>query len=270
MEINRIITLTTDFGMRDSFVGVMKGVILSINPRARIIDISHEIPQGDIATASFVLHGAFRYFPKETIHTIVVDPGVGSERRPVAVEAGHYFFVAPDNGVLSYILDKAKKINMIHLTNVKYFLNHISNTFHGRDVFAPVAAHLSTGIAIEKMGESISDYHKYAFKGPKKTRISIEGEITYVDHFGNLISNIAEKTIKDMLAMGKLCIRIGEHSIYELSKSYSDTDQGHLVALINSFGLLEIAIREENAAQQLHLNKGAKVIVEMELFKSIS
>ena len=262
MEPNGIITLLTDFGYRDGFVGTMKGVILGINPKARIVDISHGIVQGDIDAASFVLNGAYCYFPSGTIHTVVVDPGVGSDRRAIAAQVDDYFFVAPDNGVLSMIFAKAAKPRVYNLTKREYHLSSISHTFHGRDVFAPIAAHLSNGIPIQELGTLITDSIIRTSKQPQVKSGAIHGEIIYIDVFGNLITNISSGLLNDIFPSGKFKIEVGEQIIPRICSSY--TSQGHnkLLAIINSFDLLEIVVRDSNAAKELKLFRGGSVKVK--------
>ena len=188
MEPSRIITLTSDFGLHDPYVAMMKGVILSIHSQARIVDISHQIRAGSVIRAASFLHEAFSFFPKGTVHVAVVDPGVGTDRRLIGLEASGHFFVGPDNGIFWPVIEDDAEANIIHLTNRVYFRPRISPTFHGRDVFAPVAAHLSLGVDLEKMGPRIDAPQKLRYPKSKEKDDEWVGEITQVDNFGNLIT----------------------------------------------------------------------------------
>ena len=248
-----VITLTTDFGMEDGNVGVMKGVIYGINPDVRLVDLSHDIAPQNIAAAAYVLRRAYTYFPQGTIHVVVVDPGVGSERLAIAVQSSQAFFVAPDNGVLTYVLrelrEKGEKVRIINLINPTYWLPEVSNVFHGRDIFAPVAAHLSLGVGIDLLGEEIGDVVMIAplllERGPGK----IKGQLAHIDHFGNLLTNIPES---DMLSLGDgIMIRVAEGEIRGLSKTFAQGQDGNLIAYIDSSGHLAIAVVNGSAQQLL-------------------
>ena len=197
--MSKIITLLTDFGTRDGFVAAMKGVILNINPKIQIVDISHEVPPQDINCANFILYSYYRYFPKGTIHLCVIDPGVGTKRQILCVRTENYYFLAPDNGLLSLVLNEEKVRKIVSLSNRKYFLKPISATFHGRDIFASAAAHLSCGLKMEKLGERVSNLYllKEAIPTISKRGTSLEGEIIHIDRFGNLVTNITNKVFRD-------------------------------------------------------------------------
>jgi len=259
---NGIITLLTDFGYRDGFVGTMKGVILGINSQARIVDITHDIPAGDIDFAGFVLKGTHRYFPAGTIHTIVVDPGVGSPRRAIAAQVGEHVFVAPDNGVLSWIFTDGGKPQVVDLTNKEYHLAKVSNTFHGRDVFAPVAAHLSRGIPLLQLGETVSEFVKRSVQQPYKEGASIQGEVIYIDRFGNLITNISAILLEETFPSAEFRVGVVGKKIVGLCRSYADVQPHQALAIINSFGLLEIAVRDGNASEKLNVTRHTPVIVK--------
>ena len=190
----QLITLTTDFGLTDWFVGTMKGVILGIAPRATIVDITHQIPAGDIRSGAFALLGSYRFFPKGSVHVAVIDPGVGSERKAIVAETDNYFFIGPDNGVLSWTLPKERIKTIRALENEHYFLHLISGTFHGRDIFAPVAAHLASGVPTRKLGPVSKGFMRLPWPEPKRARNRIEGEIVYIDRFGNAITNLTFAT----------------------------------------------------------------------------
>ena len=191
----QIITLTTDFGLQDWFVGTIKGVILHTNPRARIIDITHGIPAGDVRGGAFALLACYKFFPKGAVHVVVVDPGVGGDRNAIAVQTADYWFVGPDNGVLSFALAREKINSIRRLDNTNYLLEPVSHTIHGRDVFAPVAAHLSRGIPIHRLGRAQRDFVRIPWPEPRVRRGCVEGEVIYVDHFGNAITNVENASL---------------------------------------------------------------------------
>ncbi len=242
-----IITITTDFGTKDAYVGVMKGVILSINPDVQLVDITHEIEPGDILEAAFLLKDAYQYFPKGTVHIAVVDPGVGGSRRPIAIKTDNFFFVGPDNGLFWPIISGEDAL-VVHLTNKRYFLPDISDTFHGRDIFAPVAAYISKGVDLLDMGVPIRDPVKIEIKKPTILKEHIIGTIVRVDRFGNLITNISKKDI--IRCFGKvedLEVELGNRKIKGIRKTYSDVPSGQLLALIGSSGLLEVSVNRGSA-----------------------
>lgn len=246
------IILLTDFGHQDGFVGIMKGVISAVNPQAQVIDLSHGIPPQNIDVARFVLWNSYKYFPKGSIFVCVVDPGVGSNRKILAIETRDHQFIVPDNGLLDLIIGEHKFFRIHEVSNQQYMRREISSTFHGRDIFAPVAAFLSTGIDLSELGK------KTTYKTSQSPIISIEksgsysGTIIHVDHFGNLMTSFQPKVAVN----GHLFIQNKEISIYP---SYSAVAEGELLALIGSHGLLEIAIRNGHAANQLNLSFGAPV-----------
>ncbi len=276
-----IITLTTDFGTSDVYVGVMKGVILNINPDAQIVDITHDIPPQDIHEAAFTIHAAQRYFPKGTIHIIVVDPGVGSNRQTIVCHTDNAFFVCPNNGVLSYVLQDVETENnpdTIAIDNPTYLMPKVSNTFHGRDIFAPIAAHLSLGVTMKEIGTPIHDLISLPLHTASISDNTLTGQIIKVDSFGNMITNISEemlglflfsstqnKTLEDELSKHantiNFEIRIGITCINKLNSSYAESEAGVTLAIIGSFGLLEIAVNMGNAGARLGLKVGDTVVV---------
>ena len=253
---SRIITLLTDFGYRDAFVGTMKGIVLRIDPGATIVDISHGIDPGDIQAASFVLAQSFPYYPSGTIHVIVVDPGVGTGRKAVAVKTEKAFFIAPDNGVLSQLYAVQEKCVVREIANSNLFVHPVSRTFHGRDIFAPVAAHLSAGVPFANLGPEIHDYNRGSYKFPQKKAGTIIGEIIYIDRFGNLISNISQADFPDKEIRS---IQIKDIHLDHLSDSYGEKNVGEALAIIGSHGFLEIAVREEHAAKKFGLYVGSEI-----------
>ncbi len=253
-----LITLTTDFGSADWFVGTMKGVVAKINPIARIIDITHGIPPGDIRAGAFALMAACRFFPPKTIHVVVVDPGVGSSRAAIGVETSRFLFVGPDNGLLSWAL-RHERIKRIHrLENPKFFLPELSNTFHGRDLFAPVAAHLSRGVKLTELGAKQNNLIRLPWPEPRHFKDAIQGEVLYIDHFGNAITNISATDLANF-DPAKLTVRVKGQTISGPSRSYQDCPSGVPAAIPSSSGFLEIAINAASAAAKLKLQIGTPV-----------
>jgi S-adenosylmethionine hydrolase len=243
-----IITLTTDFGLKDPFVGAMKGVILGLAPNVAIVDITHDIPSYDVIEASIILYEACRYFPAGTIHVVVVDPGVGSARRPIvlAEKETRQIFIAPDNGVLSLVMDSAVAR---HITNASLFRNPVSQTFHGRDIFAPVAARLATGTPIENVGPTVTDLVTVSS--------SRNPTVLRVDKFGNLQTNLR----RDQLGIG-FAIRAGGIEVRRVLSSYSEALPGEIFAIEGSAGLIELCLNQGSAANRLNLRRGAEFEVE--------
>ncbi len=256
-----IITLTTDFGLHDHFVGTMKGVILGICPGATIVDVTHQITPFEISEGAFTVMEAWRAFPKKTIHVAVVDPGVGSSRRPILVEAGGHYFVGPDNGVLAMVYgplrERGEKIRVRHLTKEEYFRQPVSRTFHGRDIFAPVAAHLAAGVTPAKLGPIIEDYLKLqSFWPTRMAKRSWTGQVLKVDRFGNLISNFSEAEFEGIKTR-PFEIAIGTEKIHRLALNYAEVPFGEPVAIVGSSGFVEICVNQGNAAKQLGCGVGA-------------
>ena len=252
-----LITLTSDFGLRDPFAGIMKGVILSINPEARLIDLTHQVESYDILDAALVLAQSYLYFPQGTIHLLVVDPGVGSERRPILASTSGAHFVGPDNGVFEMVYQREPAVEVRHVTAEEYFRKPVSQTFHGRDIFAPVAGWLSTGVEPAKLGPVITDYVRLRVAKPQRASASmIRGAVLRTDKFGNLITNFGA----EHLAPGvSFCLLIGGHRVTRLVTSYSAGAPGELFAIIGSAGFVEIAARQTSAADMLQLGAGAEV-----------
>ena len=242
-----IITLLTDFGLRDPYVGIMKGVILSLNPDARIIDISHAVKAGSIIHGAGIIQETYIYFPEGTIHVVVVDPGVGSDRRPILVKTKDRFFIGPDNGLFWPVIKTNHHTEIIHLTDTRHFLPNISSTFHGRDIFAPVAGHVSLGVDPSKMGAVINDPVPLHFPSPEQKNDILSGQVMRVDRFGNLISNIHIKDIEGYSGIKPPIIETGRLSIRGLHNTYSEVGAGKVLALIGSAGCLEIAVNQGRA-----------------------
>lgn len=249
-----LITLTTDFGQQDSFVGIMKGVIAGINPAATVVDLAHGIPAQDILAGALTLRHASGYFPRGTVHVAVVDPGVGSERRPLLIECGGSYFIGPDNGLLSLAVGNKQPDSVLELSNAAYHLRPTSSSFHGRDVFAPVAAHLSRGIPVAEFGNALESYHRLAVPEVFHRPGESVGEIVYIDAFGNLYTNMTEHDLRK-LTREQGVVTLGSIRIPRLSPNYAAVSPGNFVAIVNSWGLLEIAVRQGNAQRQ----SGAKV-----------
>ena len=254
-----IVTLTTDFGLSDGYVGTMHGVILGICPPARIVDLSHDIAPQNVHQGAFVLHMAHRYFPPGTVHVVVVDPGVGSERRAIAVQTANACFVAPDNGVLSYVLASGTPLAQVELTRSEYWLPEISQTFHGRDIFAPVGAHLANGVPIEALGTPLDNPVRLPLSQPEiRSDGSILAHVRYVDRFGNLITDAEGALLGDHRDW---VIEVSGQRVVGVSSSYAETPKGELLALIDSSGCLEIAVREGSGAASIGALPGSEVLI---------
>jgi S-adenosylmethionine hydrolase len=258
-----IITLTTDFGTSDHLVGSMKGVILNINPAARIVDINHSVVPYDILDGALSLANAYSFFPPRTIHVIIVDPGVGTERRPILVSGEKHFFVAPDNGVLSPIYER-EACTVRHVTAEHYFLNPISPTFHGRDIFAPTAGWLSKAYQTEAFGEVITDFVRFAMPKAKSTEQAVKGVVLHVDAFGNLMTNLtAEEIPADALDGGPIKLAVGGKQVVKFARTFASGSQGEPIAFLGSVGYVEIAVNRGSAARTLGVNRGAEVTLDL-------
>jgi S-adenosylmethionine hydrolase len=260
-----IITLVSDFGLNDAYVGTMKGVIATVNPRALVIDLCHEVAPQDVHGAAFLLAGAFEFFPEGTIHVAVVDPTVGSERPALCIESGGHYFIGPDNGVLSIACYRAGRPKIYLLENEDYFLEQRSRTFHGRDVFAPAAAHLAANATIETMGPRARSMKRLRIPSPTARRgLSVSGRIVYVDRFGNLTTNIGLNDIRRAFPrtrLENLMTSFGNYQIRGISGTYSDARSGSALALFGSYNLMEIAVRDGDAASQLGIGRGEKIVI---------
>ncbi len=256
-----MITLTTDFGLADEYVGLMKGVILTICPSVRIVDLTHGIRPQDVRQAALLIASAHQYFPDHTIHVVVVDPGVGSARRIILLEAFDQFFLVPDNGVASLLFKKAAKA--YDVTESSLFLHPTSNTFHGRDIFAPVAAHLSNGLPPDKTGMKIplTSLVRLPLARTWEKDNLLHGTVMDIDHFGNIITNIRQKTATRFCSgnFQKLSVSLGPHTIIGIMPSYDSLAPGTLLALFNSRNFLEIAVNRQNAAEKLKVTLNDRV-----------
>jgi S-adenosyl-L-methionine hydrolase (adenosine-forming) len=253
-----LITFTTDFGLSDHFAAVMKGVVLSLAPDARLVDITHDVTPFEVAEAAYTLAQSHRYFPEKTIHVVVVDPGVGTTRRPLLAEMAGQYFVAPDNGVLSMILSREKS-KVRHITNAKYMLHPVSRTFHGRDVFAPVAAHLANGVPPSRFGKLIDDHLRLALDRPTRTGKRVwTGAVLKVDRFGNLITNLHVDDFPQ-IATRPFELNVGLEKIERLSLTFTECQPGVAFAIVGSSGYIEVAVNQGSAARTLGCAAGSPV-----------
>ena len=264
-----VITLTTDFGTRDWFVGTMKGVIAGIAPNVNAIDLTHELRPGDIRGGAFALAASHRFFPKGTIHVVVVDPGVGSQRRAIAVRTPTGIFVGPDNGVLSWALAK-ERITAIHaLENEAYFLQPVSGTFHGRDIFAPVAAHLARGVPIRRVGPALKDFVRLDWPPPRQRSGTVAGEVIYVDRFGNGITNLESRLLR---GTGRASCEVHARGrwLCPVRAFYQAAEPKTPVVVVGSSGFLEIAVNGGSAEAALGVRIGTGVVLRAGLIKRAS
>jgi S-adenosyl-L-methionine hydrolase (adenosine-forming) len=263
-----IITLTTDFGLNDHFIGAMKGVILEIAPEAQIIDISHAVQPFDILDGALTISQAYSYFPSGTVHMVIVDPGVGTARRPVILTGDRHLFVAPDNGVLSLIYDREERLSVRHVTAEHYFLQPRSNTFHGRDIFSPVAAHLAKGLDPDRFGEEITDYVRFGAPRPKPVdERTLRGVVLKVDRFGNLITNITPQDAPQLFEATPPAFKIAignKAQATRMCTNYAEGGPGEVFGILGSMGFLEVAANRGSANQLLGAGKGSEVNVVME------
>jgi S-adenosyl-L-methionine hydrolase (adenosine-forming) len=259
-----IITLTTDFGSNDHFVGAMKGVILDIVPEAQIVDICHSVQAFDVLDGALTISQAYSYFPNRTVHVVVVDPGVGTARRPIIASSDKYHFVAPDNGVLSLVYAREERLHVRHITSQHYFLQPVSNTFHGRDIFSPVAAYLAKEVDALKFGDEVEDYVRFNAPKPKAMDQSrLRGVVLKVDRFGNLITNLTPQDAPMLFGDGAKPFKIvlGNREITEIHNAYSEGSPGEVFCILGSMGFLEIAANRGSAAQLTGAGKGTDVIL---------
>lgn len=261
----RLISLTTDFGIRDGYVGVMKAVIYGIAPDVKIIDISHMVSPQAVLQGGMTAIGHIRYFPENSIHVIVVDPGVGTARRPMAGKIGTQFFVAPDNGLLTPMIEQAKDhsrpMEFVHLDKPEYWLDKISHTFHARDIFAPVAAHLAKGVPLIKLGTSIDDPVVLTLPRPLIAQDHVVGEVIRIDHYGNLATNIHQADLTHLDQSGSIEVKIAGQSIRGLTRTFGEGKPGSLIALLDEDRSLGISVTNGNAAELLRASVGEKIEV---------
>lgn len=258
--MSQIITLTTDFGLQDHYVGVLKAILLRISPDSRLVDISHEIPPQDVMAGAWVVRNAATSFPEGTVHLVVVDPGVGTERRSVVVEMGDQLFVGPDNGIFSLLAEEAP-YRAFEIGRKDLYEPKLSNTFHGRDLFAPVAAHLANGLPIDEVGTEVSELITYRWARPIADGAGIQGWVVHIDRFGNLVTNIPDDLIQSAIGSQNMKIYVGNTILKEFSRSFGSVEEGDPVAYIGSSDMLEVAINKGDASQMLGVQKGAQVSI---------
>lgn len=261
-----IITLTTDFGLNDHFVGTIKGVILNIVPDANIVDICHSVQAFDVLDGALTIAQSYSYFPSGTVHLVVVDPGVGTARRPILVTSERHHFVAPDNGVLSLVYGREERLHIRHVSAEHYYLQPVSNTFHARDIFSPVAAWLAKGVDPEKFGDEITDFVR--FNAPKPKAVdgnTLRGVVLKVDRFGNLVTNITPADAPMLFAAERAPFKIlvGKHEITEIHSNYSEGTPGEVFGILGSTGYLEIAADRGSAAKIVGTGKGTEVTISL-------
>ena len=259
---NPIITLTTDYGTNDHLVGVLKGVILKISPEATIIDITHSVTPFDLLDGALAIASAYSYFPPRTIHVVIIDPGVGTERRPILVSGQTQYFIAPDNGVLSAVYEREQNFLVRHLTSEHYFLQPVSKTFHGRDIFAPAAGWLSKHWQPASMGEEIKDFKRFGMPKPKEADGLLKGVVLKVDGFGNLMTNFRTEDLPpESLEKGALQLQAGSHPVTRMVPTFAAGNAGEPVAFVGSSGYVEIAVNKGNASKTLGIGRGTPVLL---------
>ena len=261
-----VITLMTDFGIKDGNVGVVKGVIWGICSTAQISDLSHMIGAQNIREAAYVLARSVPYFPKRSIHVVVVDPGVGTQRRPMAAQIGDWFYVGPDNGTLTGLLERAEQegwqADFVELDQAEYWLQNVSYVFHGRDIFSPVAAHLANGVSLSELGSPFIGTIRLELPKPEKTRDGWRGEVTHIDHFGNVSTNIRVENLGTAMNQKEsITVRLSGTEINGLVNTFGERPVGELIALIGSTGNLGIALVNGNAAAKLGVKQGNEILV---------
>jgi len=260
----RIVTFTTDFGLQDPFVGVMHGVVLSIHAETQIVDICHAVPSFDVLDGAFTIAQSYRFFPPRSVHVVIVDPGVGSTRRPILAETDDYIFIAPDNGVLSLVEKREPRFTVRHITAERYFLQPVSQTFHGRDIFSPVAGWLSKGVAPSDFGPEVTDYARLPLRAVQRSEGNrLCASVMKVDKFGNLITNLTELDLPELFAGTTPAVRIliAGRAITRVCRSYAEGGEEEFFAIVGSSGYLEIAARQASAAEKLCAGVGEPVSV---------
>jgi S-adenosylmethionine hydrolase len=258
-----IVTLTSDFGLNDPYVAEMKAVILGVCPRATVVDVSHGIEKFNVRMAAYVLASAAPYFPRGTVHVAVVDPGVGTRRRPIVVQAAGCCFVGPDNGVLALAVRNARgPVRFYRITNREFMLPNVSGTFHGRDVFAPVAAHLANGVRAAELGRQISRIRTPGFAEVTRGKRVVVGEVVHVDDFGNVVTNLGREELRWVGARAVVKIRLGSatHEL-RLCRTYADVERSRPLALVGSHGFLEVSVNQGHAANELGVRSGDRVVL---------
>jgi len=262
-----LITLTTDFGLNDHFVGTIKGVILDIAADAEIVDICHAVQAFDVLDGALTIAQAYSYFPSSTVHMVVVDPGVGTARRPILLSTGRHYFVAPDNGVLSLVYAREERLQVRHIDAAHYYRQPVSNTFHARDIFSPVAAYLAKGVEVAKFGEEITDFVRFNAPKPKVTEgNTLRGVVLKVDRFGNMITNFTPQDVPALFQANPPAFKIlvGKREITEIHANYAEGAPNEVFGILGSMGYLEIAANRAAAAQIIGAPKGSEVNIVLE------
>lgn len=255
-----LITITTDFGLQDEYVGLMKGVIHSINPGIPVIDLTHYIPPQDVEWTAYMIYYSYNYFPQGSIHVIVVDPGVGGSRPIKLLKLAGHYFLFPDNGVMTKLVNQHEPEEIWTVSNQDYFLPQISNTFHGRDIFAPVAAHLSNGVHPNRLGEASMEMKTLSLPEPQVKANEITGHIIHIDRFGNLITDIEKRMVDNLsVSYDSLAIHLPGETLSGIRKSYNEVKEGKALVIFGSKGLLEISVNKGSAANVLNMDKGDPV-----------
>ena len=267
MTQQRLITFTTDFGTTDHFVGTMRGVIVSINPKVQMFDICNTVQSYDVLDGALTIAHSYRYFPADTIHLVIVDPGVGTSRRPILVTTEKHMFIAPDNGVLSLVYEQEERISVRHITAEHYFLQPTSNTFHGRDIFAAVAGWLSKGVETRKFGDEVTDYVR--FGSPKVKKVddkTLKGVVLKVDRFGNLVTNFRPEDVPQLFMENppEFRITVGKGELKRIRKTFGEGATGEIFGVLGSMGYLEIVANRSAAANLLQATKGSDVVLTFE------
>jgi len=260
-----VITLLTDFGLRDHFVGTMKGVILGICPDAVMVDITHDLSSLAVSEAAFLLGCSYSYFPPGTVHLAVVDPGVGGERKPLAARCGEHLLVGPDNGIMTYVFGDCPDYQAFVIENPRCRLSEVSATFHGRDVFAPAAAHLAAGMALQEMGPPLAQPVLLTLPAPRETEHGLEAHVVHVDRFGNLITDLKRQELDRWLGgetFDRVTIEAGQRHLHGIRSSYESVAEGRPLALIGSAGRLEIAVNRGSASDRLALGHGDTILLQ--------
>jgi S-adenosylmethionine hydrolase len=258
-----IIALLTDFGTHDWYVGLVKGVIFGVNPEVRIVDISHSVPRHSVTSACFALLASYRYFPEGTVFVVIVDPGVGGRRRIVCAQIAARLFLAPDNGVLTSVISKEGCQKMVIVENHEFFLAEVSPTFHGRDIFAPVAGHLSRGLPMERLGPETEEFQRIELPAPEVRQDSILASVQWVDSFGNLITDCPRESVNDLKTRwGAVVVQLKEGLEAAVQETYESVGRGESLGVIGSSGYLEVSVREGNASRMLGLTIGDRIVVK--------
>ncbi len=261
--MSRLITLTSDFGLKDYYVSAMKGVMLQIVADVQLVDVSHEIPPQDVMAGAWVTMNSAMLYPDDTVHLVVVDPGVGTRRRPVAVKIENQFFVGPDNGLFSLVAGDSD-YQAVELDNKSYWRNTVSQTFHGRDIFAPAAAHLANGVPLEKLGSEVKELETYRWAQPVADKDGLQGWVIHIDRFGNLVTNLSEELIQDTVGEQEIKIYAGNTILNQMVDTFGSVEEGEPAAYIGSAGMLEIGVNKGDAETLLGIQKGSSISIVLQ------